>query len=214
MLQITNLTFQHLDNEINYTYSLEIEPCQTVAILGESGSGKSTLLDLIAGFLKPSFGEIKLNNISLNKQNIEQRPISILFQNHNLFEHLSVEKNILLGISKSLKNSKEEREKVENILKEVGLENHAQKLALELSGGEQQRVALARVLLRKQPILLLDEPFSGLDSKTRVEMLQLVKEITLEKKLYTLMVTHEPQDAELIANAVYKMENNTLVKQC
>ena len=214
MLQITNLTFQHRDNEIHYSYSLEIEPSQTVAILGESGSGKSTLLDLIAGFLRPTFGDIQLNKISLNKQTIEQRPISILFQNHNLFEHLSVEKNILLGISKSLKNSREEKEKVQNILKEVGLENHAQKLASELSGGEQQRVALARVLLRKQPILLLDEPFSGLDSKTRLEMLQLVKKITLENRLYTLMVTHEAQDADLIANAVYKMENNTLVKQC
>jgi len=212
MLIIKNLSFQHNKNQETYHYNLEVKQQEIIAILGESGSGKSTLLDLVAGFLEPLSGSIMLEEQELSHQNIEQRPISILFQNHNLFEHLSVEKNILLGVSKKLKNSKEEKAKVLKILKEVGLEQHTNKLASELSGGQQQRVALARVLLREQPILLLDEPFSGLDRKTRLEMLNLVKKITLEKNLYTIMITHEIEDANLIANSVYRVKNFELKK--
>jgi len=212
MLTIKNLSFQHNKNQETYHYNLEVKQQEIIAILGESGSGKSTLLDLIAGFLEPLSGSITLEKQELITQNIEQRPISILFQNHNLFEHLTVEKNILLGVSKKLKNSTEEKERVLEILKEVGLEQHSHKLASELSGGQQQRVALARVLLREQPILLLDEPFSGLDRETRLEMLNLVKKITLEKNLYTIMITHEIEDANLIADNIYRVENFELKK--
>ena len=212
MLTIKNLSFQHNKNQETYHYHLEMKQQEIIAILGESGSGKSTLLDLIAGFLEPLSGSITLEKQELITQNIEQRPISILFQNHNLFEHLTVEKNILLGVSKKLKNSTEEKERVLEILKEVGLEQHSHKLASELSGGQQQRVALARVLLREQPILLLDEPFSGLDRETRLEMLNLVKKITLEKNLYTIMITHEIEDANLIADNIYRVDNFELKK--
>ena len=212
MLIINNLSFQHNKKQETYHYNLQVREQEIIAILGESGSGKSTLLDLIAGFLTPLSGSITLNNRELIIENIEERPISILFQNHNLFEHLSVEKNILLGVSKKLKNSLEEKRRVVEILKEVGLEQHSHKLASELSGGQQQRVALARVLLREQPILLLDEPFSGLDRETRLEMLNLVKKITLEKNLYTLMITHEIEDANLIADSVHRVENFELKK--
>ncbi len=184
-----------------------------VAILGQSGSGKSTLLDIVAGFIEPSAGSIKLDNHELLGLPVEKRPITILFQNHNLFEHLTVQKNILLGVNKTLKDSNEEIEKVQAILKEVGLEEYEHKLASELSGGQQQRVALARVLMRREPILLLDEPFSGLDDATRIEMLELVDKITKENTLHTIMVTHDTDDCERIANHVYKMQNHTLIKQ-
>ena len=213
MLKINNLQYQYKNADDLYTYNLEVEPSEVVAILGQSGSGKSTLLDIVAGFIEPSAGSIMLDGQELLGLSVEKRPITILFQNHNLFEHLSVQKNILLGVNKTLKDSIEEVEKVQDILKEVGLEAYEHKLASELSGGQQQRVALARVLMRREPVLLLDEPFSGLDDATRIEMLELVQKITGEHKLHTIMVTHDIDDCNRIANHIYKMQNHTLVKQ-
>ena len=213
MLNIKNLQYQYKNANDTYTYDLEVQPSEVVAILGQSGSGKSTLLDIVAGFIEPSSGSVKLYNQELLNQGVEKRPITILFQSHNLFEHLSVQKNILLGVNKALKDSIEEVEKVHDILKEVGLEAHEHKLASQLSGGQQQRVALARVLMRREPILLLDEPFTGLDETTRLEMLDLVKKITVEHKLHTIMITHDVEDAKHIATHVYKMQNHTLEKQ-
>ena len=211
MLKIDNLHYKYKDSEL-YDFSMRVKEGEIVAILGESGSGKSTLLDLIAGFISANIGTITLDDEALTSLSVEQRPLTILFQNHNLFEHLSVQKNILLGISKTLKSSQEDIVKVEEILKEVGLEGYAHKLASTLSGGQQQRVALARALIRQNPILLLDEPFTGLDAKTRVQMLELVKKISIEKNLHTIMVTHEQQDCDLIANRVYQMQNHKLVE--
>ena len=213
MLNITNLTYQHKNAEAMYTYSMSVKPKEIVAILGQSGSGKSTLLDLIAGFLHAESGSIKLDENELTSESVEKRPVTILFQNHNLFEHLSVQKNILLGVSKSLKSSKEELAKVKMILQKVGLQKFEDTLVSSLSGGQQQRVALARVLIRREPILLLDEPFTGLDAETRIEMLDLVKKITIENNLHTIMVTHEIQDCERIADRVYKVQNQQLVEQ-
>jgi len=209
LLHIKNIKYQYKNTKDTYTYTLECKPSEVVAILGQSGSGKSTLLDIIAGFIEPKTGSVTIDDIELLDKPIEKRPITILFQKHNLFEHLSVQKNILLGIDKKLKESKS---KIEAILKEVGLEAHEHKLASELSGGQQQRVALARVLMRRAPILLLDEPFSGLDDATRIEMLELVQEITQAHQLHTLMVTHDLDDCERIANHVYKMQNHSLVQ--
>ncbi len=213
MLKITDLKYQHKNVDDVYAYSMSVKPKEIVAILGQSGSGKSTLLDLIAGFLHALSGSIKLDEDELIKKAVEQRPVTILFQDHNLFEHLSVQKNILLGVSKTLKDSQEDIEKVKGILKEVGLEKYEHTLASSLSGGQQQRVALARVLIRREPILLLDEPFTGLDADTRHEMLDLVKKITIENNLHTIMVTHEIQDCERIADKVYKVQNQKLIEQ-
>jgi len=213
LLSITNLQYQYKNAENLYTYDLEVKPQEVVAILGQSGSGKSTLLDIVAGFVESSSGSIRLGAKELIGLPVEKRPITILFQNHNLFEHLTVQKNILLGVSKVLKDSIEEVEKVQAILKEVGLEDFEHTIASQLSGGQQQRVALARVLIRREPILLLDEPFTGLDEKTRLEMLDLVKKITVKHDLHTIMVTHEIEDCERIASHVYKMKDHTLVAQ-
>jgi len=213
LLSISNVQYRYKDANDVYTYTLNVKPKEVVAILGQSGSGKSTLLDIMAGFVEPSSGSINLDGKELVGLTVEKRPISILFQAHNLFEHLSVQKNILLGVSKVLKDRIEEVQKVKDILKEVGLEAFEHTLASRLSGGQQQRVALARVLMRREAVLLLDEPFTGLDEKTRVEMLDLVKKITVEHGLHTIMVTHEIQDCEHIANKVYKMQNHTLIEQ-
>ena len=121
MLNIKNLQYQYKGVNDTYTYNLEVKPSEIVAILGQSGSGKSTLLDIVAGFIEPSSGSAKLKGEELLGLSVEKRPITILFQNHNLFEHLTVQKNILLGVSKVLKDSIEEVDKVQKILKKVGL---------------------------------------------------------------------------------------------
>lgn len=208
LLNIENIKYQYQNAQDTYTYDLECNPSEVVAILGQSGSGKSTLLDILAGFIEPTSGSAVLDGEELIGKPIEKRPITILFQNHNLFEHLNVDKNILLGVSKNDDN----RQKMEAILKEVGLEKYQHSLVSQLSGGQQQRVALARVLLRREPILLLDEPFTGLDDKTRVQMLDLVREITTVHKLHTIIVTHDNEDADRIADAVYRMQGHTLTR--
>ncbi len=213
MLKIDGLTYIYYTKSIPHPYhfSLEADRGEVIGILGESGSGKSTMLDLIAGFLEPDSGSILLDGEAILPLPIERRPVTILFQQHNLFEHLSVKKNILLGISPNGKSTSQVETKITQILKEMGLANQIDKLPIVLSGGQQQRVALARALLRKKPILLLDEPFSGLDRKTRLEMLSLVQTITQREGLHTIMVTHETEDCELIADRVYKMKDGTLL---
>ena len=208
MLQINNLTYSY--DKIIYNFSLHVNKNEIVAVIGESGSGKSTLLDLIAGFLTPLSGDINFESRTISLLNAEDRPLTTLFQKYNTFEHLTVIKNILLGISTSLKPKKEEIQEAEDMLKEVGLEGFEDKLASSLSGGQSQRVALARSLIRKKPILLLDEPFTGLDFETRVKMLDLVKNISQKRELCTIMVTHDLNDCELIADRVYKVKDGKL----
>ncbi len=215
MLKINSLTYSYkqADSEHNYNFSLDIKAAEIVGILGTSGSGKSTMLDLIAGFLVPTGGTVEFEEEDLLNSFAENRPVTILFQNHNLFEHLSVYKNILLGINRSLKSTPDDRDKVENILKEIALYKYKDKLVSALSGGQQQRVALARSLIRTTPILLLDEPFTGLDYDTRVEMLNLLRAITTQRNLYTIMVTHEIEDCKLIADKVYRLKKGRLEEE-
>ena len=196
--------YKNADHENRYNFSLEANRGEIVGIIGASGNGKSTLLDLISGFLEPLSGSIVFDNHEITKLPPEKRPITILFQNHNLFEHLSVEKNIMLGV----KNS--QTKQIDKILQDVGLEGNQKKRASALSGGQQQRVALARALLRDKPILLLDEPFTGLDFQTREEMLKLVLNITKSKNICTIMVTHDLNDCEKIADKTYEVKDGKL----
>ncbi|NKQ40210.1 MAG: ATP-binding cassette domain-containing protein [Sulfurovum sp.] len=212
MLNIENLTYSYKTVATIYTYhfALQMSSGKIIGVLGESGSGKSTMLDLIAGFLDADSGSVKLDDEELLELPIEKRPVTILFQQHNLFEHLSVHKNILLGINPKGKANKEQLGRVKEILSQMNLSKHEQKLATELSGGQQQRVALARALLRNKPILLLDEPFTGLDRETRLQMLDLVKKITEDNNLHTIMITHEIEDCNLLADQVYSMKDGIL----
>ncbi|WP_458700649.1 ATP-binding cassette domain-containing protein [Sulfurospirillum sp. 1307] len=213
MLKITKLKYSYKEKSQKYDYdfSLHVNKGEIVGIIGKSGSGKSTLLDLIAGFLTPISGEIKFKNQDITTLEVEKRPLTILFQNYNIFEHLTVLQNVLLGIKNSFTYSNEEKNRAKEILKELGLEGFEDKKASKLSGGEAQRVALARSLLRSQPILLLDEPFSALDYQTKEKILELVKRIALKNGLYVLMVTHDLNDCKKIANRVYEVKDGKTV---
>ncbi len=213
MLIIDKIQYKYPKSDTLYSYDLRAKASDVIGIIGESGSGKSTLLDIIAGFLEPVSGSAILDETNILSLPIEKRPVTILFQDNNLFEHLNVETNILLGIDPKGKMNEVAQQKIDNILKEMKLEGYGKKLPTELSGGQQQRVALARALLRNRSILLLDEPFSALDKDTRHEMLNLVSKITKKNNLHTLMVTHEREDCNLIAQSVYNMRDKILQKE-
>lgn len=197
MLKLTDVTwlYQHLPMR----FTLCVERGEMIAILGPSGAGKSTLLNLIAGFLPPARGEMLIDGQTYTHTPPSQRPVSMLFQENNLFTHLTVRQNIGLGMDPGLKLTALQREKLEAIAQQMGLNEFLERLPGELSGGQRQRVALARCLVREQPILLLDEPFSALDPALRQEMLLLVKEVCQQKNLTMLMVSHSVEDAARIA---------------
>lgn len=178
---------------------LEIPRAARVAVLGPSGAGKSTLLGVIAGFVRPAAGRIWLNGRDITDDAPGARPLSILFQDNNLFAHLSAEQNVALGLRPSLRLDRQEHAAVTAALARVGLDRLGQRRPAELSGGQQSRVALARALIRRRPLLMLDEPFAALGPALKAEMLELVTEIITESGATLMMVTHDPGDARAIA---------------
>jgi len=190
--------------EQNFCYDLQIPLGQVVAIMGASGSGKSTLLNLLSGFIQPQndSAQILLDDERVDLLDPSQRPVTSLFQEHNLFAHMSAFNNLALGIRTSLKLTVSEIAQVESALEQVGLAGLGSRLPKQLSGGQRQRVALGRALVRRKPLLLLDEPFSALDPALRQEMAALVKSLSRQHQLTVLLVTHEPRDALELAETV------------
>ncbi|MCK0140031.1 ATP-binding cassette domain-containing protein [Aliiroseovarius sp. F47248L] len=172
-----------------------------VAILGPSGAGKSTLLAMIAGFQPLAEGAIKWEAADM-PTDPAARPISMVFQDNNLFPHLTVAQNVGLGVRPNLRLNQTEAQRVDAALARVGLAGMGARKPARLSGGQIARVALARVLLRDRPLLLLDEPFGALGPALRAEMLELVGDLVNETCATLLMVSHNPDDARLIADKV------------
>lgn len=197
MLTLNNLTY--LYHHLPMRFSLTMQAGERLAILGPSGAGKSTLLSLIAGFLSANSGELILNGADHTVSAPAQRPVSMLFQENNLFPHLSVAQNIGLGLNPGLKLNAHLRQIISDIAARVSLSDYLERLPAQLSGGQRQRAALARCLVRQQPLLLLDEPFSALDPALRKEMLKLVDEVCSERNITLLMVSHSLEDALQIA---------------
>ncbi|SFR35984.1 ATP-binding cassette domain-containing protein [Litoreibacter janthinus] len=175
--------------------NLSIEAGLKVSVIGPSGAGKSTLLSALGGFVPISSGRILWNNEDITHTAPAARPLAMVFQDSNLFPHLTVAHNVGLGLKPNLKLTADETARVATALARVGLEGFSGRKPAALSGGQQSRVALARVLLRDKPIMVLDEPFAALGPALRVEMLSLVAEIAQERGLTVLMVTHDPKDA-------------------
>ncbi len=166
-----------------------------VAVIGPSGSGKSTLLSVIAGFIRPVTGRVIWQGRDLADVPPGERPLSILFQDQNLFPHLTVAQNLGLGLRPDLRLTSADVARVEEALRRVGLAGYGGRKPGQLSGGQIGRAALARALLRSRPLLLLDEPFAALGPALKAEMLDLVKEVAAESAATVLMVTHDPKDA-------------------
>lgn len=188
--------------EFTLSADLSVPTGTKTAILGPSGAGKSTLLNAIAGFVTPHAGDILWHNTSLSALPPGQRPLSILFQDNNLFPHLTVAQNIGLGLRPDLRLTRDQSNQVSIALKRVGLADMGPRKPAALSGGQQSRVALARMLLRHRPLLLLDEPFAALGPALKAEMLDLVDDLLAETQATLLMVSHDPTDAKRIADQV------------
>lgn len=194
MLEIKNLKFNY-NIDKNFCFNLTAKAGQIKLITGASGSGKTTLLNLIGGLLKQKSGEILYKGKNIEKLFAWQRPVSILFQDQNLFAHLTAKKNIALGINTNLRKGLKEEKKILGSLAKVGLDaTYLEKLPAELSGGQKQRVALARCLVANKKILLLDEPFTGLDKKLRQGFATTLAKLVKEEKLICLFVSHHKEE--------------------
>jgi len=196
-LEIEDLAFTYEDLIMRFDLAVEAGEC--IGIIGPSGAGKSTLLSLIGGFERPLGGTIRVDNTDITHLPPADRPVTTLFQDFNLFPHLSTAQNIGLGRNPGLKLNAADEEQVAWALRQVGLEGFEGRLPGQLSGGERQRVALARSLIRHRPLLLLDEPFAALGPALRVEMLELTDLLRKAQGLTVLLVTHDPNEAARIA---------------
>lgn len=207
-VQLDTVSFSY--GETPLTFDILFDAAKITAIMGPSGSGKSTLLNLIAGFETPQAGRVLIGGADVGDEPPAARPVSMVFQENNLFAHLCVEQNVGLGRSPSLRLTEADHSAVAEALKRTGLAGKEKRLPRELSGGERQRVALARVLVRDRPVLLLDEPFASLGPALRDDMLDLVAGLHAERGMTVLFVTHQPEDARRIARNVVFLDNGTV----
>jgi len=203
-----NLNFSFEENYLAISANLSLESDKIYAIIGPSGAGKSTFLNLISGFSEISSGSILWNEQEISDLPPSKRNISILFQDNNLFPHLSVWRNLALAVSHWPKISNDDEAKLHSVISEVGIRGLENRKPSQLSGGQQSRVALARVLLQKNKILLLDEPFAALGPSLKDQMLELIEKIARNRGLLVLMVTHDPADANKIASETIVVKNN------
>lgn len=192
------LNLQHIRLPRSYfscEFDTTIEPGEKIILMGRSGSGKTSLLSLIAGFEAPTQGRITWKGKDLTAMEPQERPLTMLFQNHNLFPHLTVFENTGLGLKPNLSLTQQEKDQVMEILDMLGIKPLHDQLPSQLSGGEVQRTALARSLLRPTEILLLDEPFAALGPRMRQDLVELLLDIQKQRNLTILMATHHTDDA-------------------
>lgn len=202
MLQLKSITKRFSEHPVVREVSFSVEEGEIFTLSGESGCGKSTLLRIIAGLEQPDTGELYFNNQAIGHIAAEKRNFGLVFQNLSLFPHLNVQQNILFGVPRKQKKNTN----VESLLELTGMQGMQQRYPHQLSGGQQQRVAIARSLAIKPKLLLLDEPFSGLDeivkSKIRAEIFALLRSL----QITTILVSHESDDSFMVADRVAVMQ--------
>jgi thiamine transport system ATP-binding protein len=193
--------------EARFRYDVSMAAGVITAVLGPSGSGKSTLLSLVAGFETPASGRVFIDGRNVTDLPPAARPVSMIFQENNLFAHLDLTANVGLGISPALRLTAADHERIAAALERTGLAGKEKRLPRELSGGERQRVALARALVRDRPVLLLDEPFASLGPALREEMLELTISMQAERGMTVVLITHHPEDARRAAQRIVFLED-------
>jgi iron(III) transport system ATP-binding protein len=214
MLSVSNLSITFDVNHVLDGFNLNLESGDIFALLGDSGSGKSSALRFIAGLEKAKDGSVVLDGKDLSMSGVhsvrpEQREIGMVFQDYALFPHMNVFQNISFGIDHLTKDEKSL--KVTSLLELISLSGIEKKYPHQLSGGEQQRVSLARALANSPKLLLLDEPFSSLDKSHRDELIRDVRNILKKKSVTSILVTHDEKEAEVFADKIGKIEKKQLL---
>ena len=199
----------HIKNggfSVQCDFSVEIG--NHLSLFGPSGSGKSSVLLGLAGFLPIINGDLVYDDKSISKIEPKDRPFDLLFQENNLFPHLTVSRNILLGLGAKAKMDLQNSHIVNEILDLVGLYKERNRLPQDISGGQRSRAAIARSLIRKKPILLLDEPFAALDFELKNEILSLLLRVTRKNNLSIILVSHDPRDVQYLGGDVVLFSEN------
>ena len=204
-LRVTGAALAYGDTELVRDVNLSAAPGELLALLGPSGSGKTSLLRAIAGFLPLAAGEIRFDGVRVNELPVEERQLGMVFQEHRLFPALTVYRNLeicLTGTVTARVTAAEAAARIAELLPALGLTGLEARFPAELSGGQQRRVALARALLVRPRLFLLDEPFTGLDAPLRRELTELLRREQRSRRLTTVFVTHDEEDAARIADSI------------
>ena len=192
------------------TVDISLKEGKILCVLGPSGCGKSTILKMVGGFVKPDSGSIILDGQDITRLEAQDRQTATVFQSYGLFPNMTVLENVSYGLKFRYKDKKKIREAALDMIERVGLKSYEKKPVTNLSGGEQQRVALARSLVIKPKLLLLDEPLSNLDAKLRVQMQEEIKSLQREFKITTIFVTHDQSEAFSLADEVVLMNKGEI----
>jgi len=209
-LELTNIYKRFGAVEAVQNFNLQVEKGEFISFLGPSGCGKTTTLRMVAGFEKPSSGQIKINNVDITHRAPNQRNVGMVFQSYALFPNMTVADNIGFGL-KIAKTAKEEiKQRVANMLQLIHMPEFGARYPYQLSGGQQQRVALARALAIQPEVLLLDEPLSALDAKIRLELRAEIRRIQQELGITTIYVTHDQEEALSISDRIVVMSKGLI----
>lgn len=200
MLDVQNLAFSR-SGDLHFYYEFQVQPAEILAIQGPSGVGKTTLLDLIAGFETQHGGSISWQGKAFHNEMPWDRPVTTVFQSDNLFDHLTCEHNVSIGIT----GTSVSQQRLDSAFVELGIDGLQTRLPNQISGGQQQRVALARALLRDQPMLLLDESFSALDWDMRTGCFDALKDLCNTRGMSILLVSHDDRDAAYLGCKIMRL---------
>lgn len=211
-IELKNVSKFYGDTPALQNISLEIANGEFLTLLGPSGCGKTTILRLLSGLEKPSQGEFYLNGQDIADTPPEKRPVNTVFQNYALFPHMTVWDNVAFGLKMKRVSQEEISEKVTKVLEQVHLSEFAKRMPSQLSGGQQQRVAIARAIINNPVVLLLDEPFSALDSKLRKQMQLEMKMLQRRLGITFVFVTHDQEEAFAMSDRVVVMNKGSIMQ--
>ena len=208
MIRFEDVIIKIVDFQLAVNMTL---PKGFTSVIGQSGAGKSTLLSSLSGLRALTSGKIFIDETRIDLLPSNKRPCSIIFQEFNLFPHLSIVQNLNLVCGNKFFVSESSREKIKKVLEKVGIVELIDRLPSEMSGGQQSRAALARVLLQQNPILLLDEPFSALGPNQKSKLIDLVDSLSKEQDISVLLITHDPKDVRQIAGHCIVVKDQTVL---